>query len=443
MTTEATAADSPTATTGTLRTFFTVWGGQFVSNLGSTMSGFALQFWVYRETGSVTSLAMIALAFTIPAVVIAPFAGALVDRWDRRLVMIAADVAAAIATLGLALLYASDNLEVWHVFISVAVISIGQVFQQPAWLASIPLLVPKQHLGRANGLVQLNDGASLVLAPVVAGAVLLAAGLQAVLFIDVATFLVAMATLALVRFPRPERHASHAAGSLVSEAAQGWRFVRERPGIFGMLWIFAGVNFSLAFINILLIPLVIAFASERAAGGVLSAAGFGLLAGSLLVSAWGGPKRRVRGLMAAIAAGGLAVMVSGLRPSVLLVTVGTVGLMTMVPIANTASQVLWQLKVPPDMQGRVFSIRRMISQGISPIAILLAGPLADNVFEPLLVEGGALAGSIGALIGTGPGRGVALMFLVTGLMTLLLGVIGYAIPRIRNLETELPDYVGG
>jgi len=191
----------------------------------------------------------------------------------------------------------------------------------------------------------------------------------------------------------------------------------------------------------LLIPLVVAFASEGAAGGVFSAAGIGLITGSVAVSAWGGPKRRVRGTMTAIAVGGAFVMLCGVRPSVLLVAVCSVGLMAIVPVANTSSQVLWQLKVPPAMQGRVFSIRRMISQGISPIAILASGPLADRVFEPLLAEGGALAGNIGSVIGVGPGRGVGFMFIVTGLMTVLLAAIGYLTPRIRNLETELPDYV--
>jgi hypothetical protein len=438
-------ADSATLTTtgASLRTFFTVWAGQLVSGLGSTMSAFALQFWVYGETGSVTSLAMIALSFSIPTVVIAPFAGALVDRWDRRRVMFAADTAAAVATLGLAGLYATDRLAVWHVGLAVAIIAVGQVFQQPAWLASIALLVPKQHLGRANGLVQVNDGVSLVLAPALAGTVLVIGGLQSVLLIDVATFLVAMATLAVVRFPRPERHPTESKPSLLGEAGLGWRFVRERPGMFGLLWIFAGVNFSLAFINVLLIPLIVAFSSEATAGGVFSASGFGLLAGSVLVSAWGGPKRRVRGLMLSIAAGGVAVVACGLRPSIPLVAMSIVTLMSLVPIANTASQVLWQLKVPPAMQGRVFSIRRMISQGISPIAILASGPLADRVFEPLLAEDGAFAGSIGRIIGVGAGRGVGLMFVITGVMTLILGLIGYALPRIRNLESELPDYVSG
>jgi len=435
-----TAAVTPSTS---MRTFFTVWGGQLVSILGSTMSAFGLQLWVYAETGSVTNLALVALAFALPAVLISPFAGALVDRWDRRKVMLASDAVAGVATLCVAGLYATDSLHLWHIYVLVAVGSMGSAFQAPAWLASIPLLVPKPHLGRANGLVQLNDGLSLVMAPALAGVVLVASGLGAILLIDVATFLFAVGTLAVVRFPRPEGHAATSTGSMLGDAAAGWRYVRERGGLFGLLWVYAGVNFSLSFGNVLFIPLVVAFASESAAGGVLSAAGFGAVAGSVAVSAWGGPKKRVRGTMIAIVGAGLGVALAGVRPSLVLVAASAFALMAMVPVANTSSQVLWQLKVPPAMQGRVFAIRRMISQAISPIAILASGPLADRVFEPLMAEGGALAGSVGSVIGVGPGRGVGLMFIVTGLLTALLGVVGYLAPRVRNIETELPDYVAG
>jgi hypothetical protein len=281
------------------------------------------------------------------------------------------------------------------------------------------------------------------MAPALAGVILVTLGLGAILLVDVATFLFAVGTLAIVRFPRPGGHAAASTGSMLGDAAAGWRFVRERGGLFGLLWVYAGVNFSLSFGNVLFIPLVIAFASESAAGGVLSAAGFGAVAGSVAVSAWGGPTRRVRGTMIAIVGAGLGVALVGVRPSLALVGASAFALMAMVPVANTASQVLWQLKVPPGMQGRVFAIRRMISQAISPIAILAAGPLADHVFEPLMAEGGALAGSVGAVIGVGPGRGVGLMFIVTGLLTAVLGVVGYLAPRVRNIETELPDYVAG
>lgn len=429
------------AAPGGMRTFFTVWGGQLVSVLGTTMTGFGLQIWVFTETGSVTNLALVSLFFALPATILSPFAGALVDRWDRRTVMLVSDAAAGAATLGVVVLYATDTLALWHIFVLVGIGSAGNAFQAPAWMASIPLLVPKAYLGRANGLVQLNEGLSLVMAPALAGFLLVTSGLGAVLIADVVTFLVAVATLAIVKFPRPKMHEATATGSVVGDAVAGWRYIRERHGLFGLLWIYAGVNFSLSFGNVLFIPLVVSFASEGAAGGVLSAAGFGAIAGSVAVSAWGGPKRRVLGTMISISVAGLGVAAAGLKASVLVVGIAAFSLMAVVPIANTASQVLWQLKVPPAVQGRVFAIRRMIAQAIAPVAILLAGPLADNLFEPLFVEGGALVGSVGSLIGTGPGRGVAFMFIVTGVLTTLLGVVGYMLPRIRNLETELPDHI--
>jgi DHA3 family macrolide efflux protein-like MFS transporter len=424
-----------------MRSFFVVWGGQLVSVLGTTMTAFGLQIWVFAETGSVTSLAFVSLFFALPAIVVSPFAGALVDRWDRRTVMLTADAFAGAATLVIALLYMTDSLVLWHIYLLVGLGSVGNAFQAPAWMASIPLLVPKAQLGRANGLVQLNDGLSLVMAPAIAGFLLVTSGLGAVLLVDVVTFFIGVTTLGAVRFPRPERHEETSTGSVLGDAIAGWRFIKDRKGLFGLLWIYAGVNFTLSFGNVLFIPLIVSFASEGAAGGVLSAAGFGAVAGSIAVSAWGGPEKRVRGTMIAISIAGIGVALTGVRPSVLLVTLSAFSLMAVVPVANTASQVLWQLKVPPAVQGRVFAIRRMIASGISPIAILLTGPLADRVFEPLLAETGALADSVGSIIGTGPGRGIGFMYILAGLFTTLLGIIGYAIPRVRHLETELPDFI--
>jgi DHA3 family macrolide efflux protein-like MFS transporter len=437
--------DTPTASSPTppgMRTFFTVWGGQLISVVGTTMSGFGLSIWVYVETGSVTKLAMASLAFALPATLLAPVAGALVDRWDRRVVMLAADTIAGMGTLAIAILYMNDALQLWHIYLVAAVGAIANTFQMPAWLASIPLLVPKQHLGRANGMVQLNDGLSMVVAPVIAGVLLAAYDLPGVLIVDLATFVVAVVTLGMVRFPRPEGHAETSTGSLRGDAVAGWRWVKDRPGLFGLLWIFAGVNFTLSFINVLLFPLVLSFASEASAGTVLSVAGLGVVVGSVAVSAWGGPKRRIRGLMGSIAIGGVFLAAAGVHAAVWAIAVASFCFMAVVPIANTASQVLWQVKVPPALQGRVFSIRRMISQAIAPIAILAAGPLADKVFEPMFAPGGSLAGSIGSVIGTGPGRGIGFMFIVSGLATAALAVFGYVLPRIRHVEDELPDYVG-
>jgi MFS transporter, DHA3 family, macrolide efflux protein len=424
-----------------MRAFFIVWLGQMVSVTGTGLTAFGLAVWVYLETGSVTSLALVTLAAALPATIISPFAGALVDRWDRRTVMLLADLGAGIGTVGIAALYFTGMLEMWHIYLLIGIGSVANSFQSPAWMASVPLLVPKEHLGRANGLIQLNEGLSMVAAPVIAGTLVATLGIGAVLIVDFATFLVGVATLAMVRFPKPEAEPDTQPGTVIKDAIAGWRYIADRGGLLGMLWIFAAVNFALAFGNVLVVPLVLTFASPAAAGSVLSMAGVGLIVGSVLVSAWGGPKRRVRGLMASIGVAGLGVAAVGLRPSLFLVGASFVLVMAVVPIANTSSQVIWQMKVPPAVQGRVFAIRRMISGAISPIAILLAGPLADGVFEPAMAEGGSLAGAFGPIIGTGTGRGIALMFLITGLLTTAVAILGYLLPKIRNVETDLPDHL--
>jgi DHA3 family macrolide efflux protein-like MFS transporter len=431
-----------TAPTPKMRTFLVVWAGQLVSVSGTSLTGFGLQVWVFLETGSVTRLALVSLAYALPAVLLSPLAGVVVDRVDRRLAMLAADVVAGISTLLIALLFFTHSLQLWHIYLLSGFGALGNTFQSPAWMAAITLLVPKERLGRANGMVMTSDALSVVVAPVLAGALLATVGLGAVLLTDLATFAVAVFTLALVRFPRPERSAATRDRSVVREVVEGWRYLRERGGLLWLLFIYAGVNFALSFTNVLLIPLIVSFATEAAAGAVISAAGAAMLVGSLLVSAWGGPKRRrIAWIMGGIAAGGLAVMVSGWRPSLAVIAGGYMVLALLEPVINTASQVIWQLKVPPGLQGRVFSLRRMLAQAAAPLAIVLAGPLADRVFEPLMAGSSPFARVAGAVIGQGPGRGIALMFILAGVGSVLLGTAGWMHPRVRHLESEVPDQI--
>ena len=424
---------------GGMRAFFVVWAGQLVSILGTSLTGFGLQVWVYLETGSVTRLALVSLFFSLPSILLAPVAGALVDRWDRRITMLASDLIAGVTTVAIAALFFTDSLQMWHIYALVGIGAVGNSFQSPAWMASVPLLVPARHLGRANGLVQMSEAIGLIAAPALAGVLLATVGLGAVLLADVATFLVAVATLAVVRFPRPERQPEHSGGSVWEDVRIGARYLRDRAGLIWLLGMYAGVNFVLSITNVLLIPMVVSFANETAAGTVFSLAGVGMLIGSIVVSAWGGPRRKIRGIVIGICFGGVAVALTGLRPSLPLIAAGSFLLMIGVPVVNTASQVLWQTKVAPAVQGRVFALRRMIASAVSPIAIIAAGPLADSVFEPLMAEDGSLAGSVGRVLGTGPGRGIGLMVVLSGLGIIVMALAGWLQPRVRHLETELPD----
>ena len=424
-----------------MRGFFVIWAGQALSMLGSGLSGFALGVWVYQKTGSATQFAMIALSATLPAVLVSPLAGVLVDRWDRRRVMILSDLGAALGTAVLALLYWKGALALWHILVASALGASLGAFQGPAWQASVTLIVPREHYARASGLAQMAQAAASILAPLLAGVLMLAIGVTGVLLIDLASFLVAMASLLAVRIPRPatDAAAGTAPRGFWREARAGWAAIAERRGLRDMLLLFAALNFLLGMVNALAVPMLLSFTDAARLGGTLSVAGLGMLAGSLLLSIWGGPRRKIHGVLGFLVLLGLGVALVGLRPSTGLVTAGFFLVMFCAPIVNGSSQVIWQRKVPAGLQGRVFATRGMVAMAAAPLAYLISGPLADRLFVPLLLEGGALAGNLGRLLGTGPGRGIGLMFLLSGLFTSLISALAYLNPALRRVEEELPD----
>jgi MFS transporter, DHA3 family, macrolide efflux protein len=426
-----------------MATFTTIWFGQLVSLLGSGLTGFGLGVWLYERTGSVTLFALNTLCYVLPQTLFSPFAGALVDRWDRRRAMILSDAGAGLSTLFLAVLLYTGRLEIWHVYVATAVNALFATFQWPAYSAATTLLVPRRHLGRASGMTQAAEAISQLVTPALAGLLLVVIGLKGIMLIDFATFAFAALTLLVVRIPRPETSAEGAEskGSLLREAAFGWKYIRARPGLLGLLLFFATINFLGGMTNPLLIPMVLQLTTPDVLGYLASIVGVGMLLGTLLMGVWGGPRRRVLGVLGfELIAGALTVLL-GLRPSLPLITAAAFGMMFCMPIVNGSSQALWQSKVAPDLQGRVFAVRRMIAMAASPLAYIIVGPLADGVFEPLMAADGYLAGSLGQIMGTGPGRGSALLISLMGVVSVAAAVVAYLNPRIRRVEDELPDAV--
>jgi len=433
----------PTATD--MRVFIIIWFGQMVSLIGSGLTGFALGVWVYQRTGSVTQFALISLFTTLPGIVISPIAGTLVDRWDRRWTMLLGDCGAGLSTLAIALLLFADRLELWHIYLATSVSSTCSAFQYPAYAAATTLLVPKQHLGRASGLLHLGQSVAQLISPVMAGILVVTVQIQGVILLDFATFLFALVTLLLVRFPKPQPETTQASkagkGSLLREAAYGWTYITARPGLLGLLIFLATSNFLVGIVEVLATPLVLSFASAAVLGTVLSIGGSGMLVGSVVMSTWGGPVRLIKSVFGFTLLNGLCILVAGLRPSAKLFAVAAFLFFVGLPIINGSIQVIFQRKVVPDVQGRVFALMGAISGSSLPLAYLVAGPLADRVFEPLMTTGGLLAGSIGQLIGVGPGRGIGLMFITLGALTMLVTVVAYQYPRLRLVEEELPDAI--
>lgn len=421
-----------------------MWFGQLVSLVGSKLTGFALGVWVFQITGSVTRFALIMVFTALPGVVLSPLAGAFVDRWDRRRTMILSDTGSGLCTLGVALLLALGRLEIWHIYLLMAASSAFGAFQWPAYSASISLLVPKSQYGRASGLVQLAQATAQIVAPVVAGVLLGVIGLPGIILIDFSTFLFAVSTLLLVKIPRPARTAAEGRKpSIWQEAWEGWRYIVSQRGLLVMLALFGLANFTIGIVYVLFTPLVLSFSTAAVLGTLLSVGGLGFLAGGLLMSAWGGPRRRIYGIYFAEALLGAALFAAGFPPNPLLLGVMAFLAYFSLPVVNGCSQAIWLVKTPPGLQGRVFATRRMIAWSSMPLAYLVAGPLADRVFEPLMAEGGALTGTLGRFLGTGPGRGIGLLYVIMGGLLLLATLAGVLSPRLRRVELEIPDAVPG
>lgn len=425
------------------RTFLLIWFGQLISLTGSGLTGFALGVWVYLRTGSVTQFALISLFTSLPGIMFSPIAGALVDRWDRRRAMILSDAGAGLCTLIVALLLLAGRLEVWHIYLVMAISSTFSAFQWPAYSAATTLLVSKEHFGRASGMVQISEAVAQIASPVLAGVLMGVIRVQGVILLDFATFLFAVFTLLMARVPRPETTAEGEAGqgSLLREAAYGWTYIRARPGLFGLLLFFAASNFATGIVQVLFTPLVLSFTTAVVLGLLLSVGGLGFLAGSLTMSVWGGPRRRVYGILGSSLLMGAVLFAAGFPPRAWILGAAAFLFFFSLPISNGCSQAIWQSKTAPDVQGRVFAVRRMIAWASLPLAYLVAGPLADRVFEPLLAEGGLLADGLGQIIGVGVGRGIGLLYIILGLMILLATLVAYLYPRLRQVETELPDYM--
>jgi hypothetical protein len=224
-----------------------------------------------------------------------------------------------------------------------------------------------------------------------------------------------------------------------SEAKVGLRFVAGRPGLVGLLLFFALSNYTLGLVEVLMPPLLLAISNPATYGRVMSLGGLGMVVGALAMGAWGGPRQRVAGILLLTCIQAVALVAGGLRPDVVLIAVTCFVVMAVLPIIWGTSQSLWQVKTPPDLQGRVSAIRTAAATCTLPIAYATAGPLADKVFEPLLQPGGMLSDSVGAIIGVGRGRGIGFMSMVLGTDPLGLALAGWMHPRLRHLETELPD----
>ena len=332
-------------------TFILVWLGQVVSLIGSGLTGFTLGIWVYQTTDSATQFSLIYLCTELPALLVAPVGGAIADRWDRRWLMILSDTGSGLSTLAIALIFWLGHLEIWHIYLAIVVSSICQGFQWPAYYATPTLLVAKKHFGRANGMIQLGKAAGQLFSPVLAGILVSKIQVSGVILIDFATFSWALLTLLVVRFPKHHKsnEKKESKTRLRQEISSGWNYLLKFPGLLMMLIFFVVTNFTIGLVQVLITPMVLGFTNAEILGRILSLGGSGWLFGAILMSVWGGPKKKVYGVFGFELLLGFSILVAGLRPSSLLITIATFSFFFSVPIIIGCANAIRQVKVVPEM----------------------------------------------------------------------------------------------
>lgn len=404
-----------------LRPFLIIWGGQALSLLGSHLVQFALIWWLTETTGSATVLALASLVGLLPQVVLGPFVGVLVDRWDRRRIMLVADASVALATLFLGYLFWSSRAEVWHVFPILFIRALGGGFHWPAMQATASLMVPQTHLTRVQGLNQtLNGGLTVIGAPL--GALLLAVlPLQGILAIDVVTALLAIGPLLFIRVPSPARRETATAlsfwASFAEELLEGLRYVRAWRALL-LLMLMAGLINLLLHPAFALLPILVTSHFQGEAihlGGLQAAIGLGIVAGGLLLGVWGGFRRRIVTTLVGVSSLGLAFILTSLTPASLFAAASATLFLAGLAIALTDGPLMAiiQAAVAPEMQGRVFTLLGSVAKVMAPLGLLIAGPAADLV-------------------------GVRSWYLVTGILTLAVGASGFLVPTLLRIEERGP-----
>ncbi|NLX08629.1 MAG: MFS transporter [Chloroflexi bacterium] len=396
--------------------FFSIWFGQTFSLLGSSLVQFALVWWLTRETGSATVLATASLVAMLPQIFLGPLAGAYVDRWNRRRTMIVADTGIALATVWLVVLFSMGWVQVWHIYVIMLIRSLGGAFHWPAMQASTSLMVPPEHLSRIAGLNQSMQGAISIVAPPVGALLLEALPMAQVLAIDIVTAALAVTPLLFVMIPQPARSApvgDSSKPSIWADLRSGLRYVRGWPGLMIIMVMATMINFlfSPAFA---LLPLLV---KDHFGGGALelgwteAAWGIGVIAGGLALGVWGGFKRKLVTSMLGLIGMGIGSVMVGVLPGslfgVALAAMLLLGFMN--PITNGPLFAVLQASVAPEMQGRVFTLLTSAATAMSPLSLALAGPLADEL-------------------------GIQLWYIVAGVFCGAMGVLGFFIPALVNME---------
>lgn len=427
-----------------MQNFIIIWLGQMVSLIGSSMTAFAFSIWVWELTHQATALALFHLFAQIPQILITPIAGVVIDRINRKFLMILGDTVGALMTFTVLLLYLTDGLQLWHLYIAFAVKRTFEQFQELAYSASISTMLPKQHYSKASSLGFLAGHSAIIIAPALAGVLYEVIGLAGILIIDITSFFFAITTVVLIYIPQTATTKSNKQdhNNMIQDIIFGFKYIVSRPSLLILLILTAIFWFIHDLGDAVYKPMILELSGNdtKLLGSLFSASGIGGVLGVLLINISGSRERRIHGVLLGMVGAGFSKMILGLGRIPFIWIPAQLCSSFNFPLMGSSSDTIWLIKVKPEVQGRVFASQSMILLVASAGANLIAGPIADQVFEPAMMPGGSLEPLFSSIVGTGKGAGMVLMYVMSSCGLLLVGLTGYTIRMLRDIEAILPDY---
>lgn len=392
--------------------------------------------WAWELTGQATPLTLVGFSAQLPKIFVTLFAGIIVDRFNRKSLMILGDTIAALGTVAIAILFLTNHLQLWHLYVTSAITGSFVQIQQLAYLTSIALIVPEQHYTRANSMGSMVHYGSAIVAPALAGILYPIIGLLGLLLIDGITFVVAIATLLFIQIPRIQNHHDFQADSIGKQIGFGFHFIWQNPSLKALLittalfWFFHDLG------GAVYDPMILARTNGNATilGSTASAAGMGGVVGALIVSGWGGPKNQLHGMLLGFIGAGISKTIFGLGRSPLVWLPAQFCSSLNFPLLGSSETAIWMMNVPLALQGRVFAANSLIIQAVSAIALLSAGFIADNILEPIMQTNNYFSLAFGYLVGHESGSGIALLYIFCSIAMLLVGLGAYTHTAVNSLE---------
>ncbi|MES2300231.1 MAG: MFS transporter [Pseudomonadota bacterium] len=423
--------------------FYIIWLGQFVSMIGTHLTGFALGVWLFQRTGSVLDFAQLTLFSTLPALLLMPFSGSIADRWDRRKILIACEAVAFLATGTMALLFWFDRFEVWQLMGLQALLSVSLAFQAPAAYSTITSLVPKSQFAKAGGMFQIAGALSQFGGPLMAASILGLIGISGIVTIDAVSFLLALFALVIARIPAllrtPSEDAAKPKRDALKDMEWAFNFLVERPTMAALYAYTVLGSFLSGMVVVLIAPLVLSHHSEKVLAWVSTSGAVGVLASGLLLVAWGGPKKFTPLVLAINAVQGLAIAMAGYSTSITTLCVcAFVAMLCSSTLAGYMSTV-WRRKLPRERQGAFSALQQAVALSLIPLSAVIGGTMAHYLFEPALLSGGFWAHSVGSWFGTGKGRGNGFMFFVIGMSEVVVALLSLCHRRLYRFDSEVAD----